>query len=74
MPSDELHPKSTPVTFKDFEGVSISDALKFQKVMRARSGSLENLGAKEKAIAGELITIDLALSVYITEEIRKQEG
>jgi hypothetical protein len=72
MPSDELHPKSTPISFSDFSGISVHDALIFQRVIRARSLSLETT-TKDRAIAGELVAIDLQLSVYIAEEIRKQD-
>lgn len=73
LPSDELH-KTIPVTIKDFEGIGIHEALIFQEVIRARVNSLENSpGAKEKAIIGELKAIDLTLSVYVAEELRKQE-
>lgn len=69
MPSDELH-KDEPITFLDFAGLSIHDALIFQKVMRARTGRLQ--GQKTRA-EDELRGIDLTLSVYIAEEVRKTE-
>lgn len=69
MPSDELH-KDEPITFLDFTGLSIHDALIVQKVMRARIGRLQ--GQKVKA-EDELRDIDLTLSIFVTEEVRKTE-
>jgi hypothetical protein len=74
MPSDELH-NIPPVSITDFSGISIQDALKFQKMIRARVALLvANTGMKSKAISTELKGLDVALSVYISEEIGKQEG
>jgi hypothetical protein len=67
MPSDELHP---PLNYRDFAGISIHDALIFQKAIRARTGRLA--GSKDKA-EDELSQIDLTLSIYITEEVRAAE-
>lgn len=69
MPSDELH-KDEPITFLDFAGISIHDALIFQKVMRARTVRLQGLKVKAE---DELRAIDLTLSIYIAEEVRKTE-
>jgi hypothetical protein len=69
LPSDELH-KNEPITFLDFAGISIHDALIVQKVMRARTGRLQGLKVKAE---DELRDIDLTLSIYITEEVRKTE-
>ena len=74
MPSDELH-NIPPVSIADFSGISIQDALKFQKMIRARVALFgANPGMKSKAITVELKALDVALSVYVSEEISKQEG
>lgn len=74
LPSDGLH-KTTPITFGGFAGISVQDALKFQKVIRARAERLKAVsGIKVKEPMKELNAIDLALSVYISDEISKQEG
>lgn len=73
LPSDELH-KTAPILFSDFSGISVQDALKFQKVIRARANALKAVSGKTiKEPIKELGAIDLALSVYISEEIGKQE-
>ena len=69
MPSDELH-NPAPIIFKDFAGLTIHDALIVQKVIRMRAARLA--GNKQKA-EDELNAIDLTLSIYITEEVRKGE-
>lgn len=69
LPSDELH-RNEPITFSDFEGLSIHDALIVQKVIRARTGRLQGLKVKAE---DELRDIDLTLSIFITEEVRKSE-
>lgn len=74
LPSDELH-KTTPISFVDFAGITVQDALKFQKVIRGRSERIKAVsGDKIKEPQKELNSIDLALSVYISDEISKQEG
>jgi len=69
LPSDELH-KNDPITFQDLAGLSIHDALIIQKVIRARTGRLQGLKVKAE---DELRDIDLTLSIYVTEEVRKTE-
>lgn len=69
LPSDELH-KNEPITYLDLAGLAIHDALIIQKVLRARTIRLQ--GQKVKA-EDELRDIDLTLSIYIAEEVRKAE-
>lgn len=71
MPSDELY-KDEPITFQDLAGISIHDALIFQKAIRARTGRLQGQKVKLRA-EDELKGLDLTLSIYITEEVRKTE-
>jgi hypothetical protein len=74
LPSDELH-KTTPINSSDFSGITVQDALKVQKVIRGRAERLKAVsGNKIKEPQKELNAIDLALSVYISDEISKQEG
>jgi hypothetical protein len=73
MPSDELH-AARPFMFPDFAGVSVHDALIFQKAIRARRDALVKIqGLKLKPDALELGSLDIALSLYIVEEVRKTE-
>jgi len=69
LPSDELH-TTDPLTFQDFKGISIHDALIFQRAIRSRAARLK--GNKQKA-EDELNQIDLTLSIYVTEEVRLGE-
>jgi len=69
LPSDDLH-KSESLTFKDFKGLSIHDALIVQKAIRARAARLVNNKMKAE---DELKDIDLTLSIFIAEEMRLQE-
>lgn len=69
LPSDELH-KDEPITYLDLAGLSIHDALIIQKVIRARTVRLQGLKVKAE---DELKAIDLTLSIFITEEVRKTE-
>lgn len=70
LPSDELH-TSEPLSFQDFKGITIHDALIIQRAIRTRTGMLK--GNKQKA-EDELRDIDLTLSIYVTEEVRLQEA
>jgi hypothetical protein len=73
MPSDELH-DSKPFMRNDFEGISIHDALIVQKAVRARMDALKKIqGLKIKPDVFELGSLDIALSLYIVEEVRKTE-
>jgi hypothetical protein len=73
MPSDELH-AARPFMFPDFEGVSVHDALIVQKAVRARLDALKKIqGLKIKPDVFELASLDIALSLYIVEEVRKNE-
>lgn len=69
LPSDELH-HAEPLTFKDFKGLSIHDALIVQKAIRTRASRLKNNKLKAE---DELNEIDLTLSIFIAEEMRLQE-
>ena len=69
LPSDDLH-KSEPLSFKDFKGITIHDALIVQKAIRARADRLKNNKLKAE---DELKDIDLTLSIFIAEEMRLQE-
>lgn len=73
MPSDELH-VTQPILFTEFEGISVHDALIFQNVIRARKDRLIKVqGLKLKSDALELGNLDIALSLYIVEEVRKAD-
>ncbi len=70
LPSDELH-KNEPITYLDLAGLSIHDALIIQKVLRGRTIRVQGLKVKAE---DELRDIDLTLSIYIAEEVRKTEA
>jgi hypothetical protein len=73
MPSDELH-AARPFMFTDFEGISVHDALIVQKAVRARRDALIKVqGLKVNRDVLELGALDIALSLYIVEEVRKNE-
>lgn len=69
LPSDELH-KDEALTFRNFKGISIHDALIVQKAIRDRAGRLKDKKIKAE---DELNAIDLTLSIFIAEEMRLQE-
>lgn len=73
LPSDDLH-NAAPILLTEFSGVSVHDALIVQRVIRARRDRLVKIqGAKVKPDALELGMLDIALSLYIVEEVRKNE-
>lgn len=73
LPSHELH-DAAPIFFTEFTGLSVHEALIVQKAIRARVNRLDAVIPKQKGAIVELKALDLQLSLYVVEEIRKGEN